>query len=133
VPAAPAPRRLHRRPALLGVAALLLALTACAPPGQVRNYNETVRQNYVSRCVEANTGDGQSQAETTRICECWFGKVQEAYDFDEFKRLDSDLREAVRNGTLKTRNDLQTQFRGYHDLLVESGCETQGPQAPTAS
>jgi hypothetical protein len=114
----------RRRFAALAIGAGLL-LAGCAAPGQVKAYNEQVEENFVSKCVEANDAKGPNPEST---CKCWYTKITEQYSFDEFKRLDADLKQAVEDEKIKSSADLKAQFPKYYELITTT-CQQSGVSA----
>jgi hypothetical protein len=120
----------HRGRFLWLLAGLLFVLAGCAAPGKVKDYNDTVESNFVDKCVEAN--DGKDTQARDR-CTCWYGKIKEKYSYEDFKKLDRDLKAAVDDGSLRTSQDLQKNFKDYYDLVTSTDCNKAGPSAPTTT
>ena len=109
----------------------MFLLAACAAPGKVKNYNETTQANFIDKCVEAN-GAKDSDAVARDQCTRWYDAVKAKYSFDQFKKLDADLRAAIDDGTVKNATDLQNRFPDYYNLITTC-CNQVGPSAPTTT
>jgi hypothetical protein len=118
------PRRSRSRLAALVLGAGLV-LAGCSAPGQVKDYNQQVADNFVTKCVEANESKGPNPQD---MCKCWFDKIKTDFSFAEFKSLDSALQTAVKNEEIKSPKDLQDKFPRYYTLVTEN-CVSQGPAA----
>lgn len=116
----------------LALTGLLVVLAGCSTPGKVKDYNDTVAANFIDKCVEANDAKDTEAAARER-CTCWYDKIKAKYSFEDFKRLDNNLKDAVDDGTLENSADLERNFKDYYDLVTSPDCNKAGPSAPTTT
>ncbi len=96
--------------ALLVLAGLFLA--GCGGSGEPREYNATVRENYVKGCELAIRDDPQVR-EGKVVCECAYEDIEDNVIFEEFKRIDDELRENINALDQADQDDTIDEIRGY--------------------
>ncbi len=114
---------------LLVVAGFALVLGSCSSNRGPKDYNADVESNFVSSCKDENPVK-KDVPDAFQFCQCVYGKVKATYTFDEFKVLDSKLRDALADSKTvpKTPADLNTIDTRY--VGVVDSCRTTGPVAP---
>jgi uncharacterized membrane protein len=118
----PRPSDVVRRSVLLLVGGALLV--GCAPQGKVTSYTPAVEQNFTTAC-EART---DVSAVNASLCTCVFEKLKAGMDFVDFKKLDADLQQAIKDATVKSADDVRQKFPAY--AVIVASCVESGPKAP---
>ena len=82
------------RLALLGVcAAAVLLLAACGNSGEPTSYDDTVEENFTSGCEVAAQADSDIRPVAPRYCACAYERLVAEISFDDFKKLDDDVKD----------------------------------------
>ena len=128
-----APAKSKRRVRLaLFVAVFALVLTACSVNNEPKDYNAAVEDNFIVACNNANP-DKKDVPDATQFCRCTYDAIKSTYSFDQFKALDSKLRDALANKDTAPKNadDIAKLDPGYATAV--GGCKTAGPSAPASA
>jgi hypothetical protein len=121
--------RIRRRAGLLiGAVGLAAVLAGCSAPGQVKNYNDQVSLNFQDACKAANDAK-LSDDQAAQICGCWYDQVKANISFDRFKKIDESIRDAIDKGEFNNENDFKRVAPELYDVVTNSSCVQQGPQA----
>jgi hypothetical protein len=125
----------NRLPHLLVLLAAVVLLAGCSQNLGPKNYNEEVKANYTSTCVEGATARlGEAAAKT--YCECTYSAISApapaGIDFDKFKDFETYLRDHV-GDDINSIEDVEDTNK-YDDILtLFEGCVVAGPSAAGAS
>jgi hypothetical protein len=110
----PAPRRAHRRTALIGAVLALLLLGGCTGrPPTPTDYGDTTRKNFMLGCTEEAEGAGVSNPQD--YCECSYTTIVKTIPYDDFKEINSELSDdpaALPQKMLDIRDDCIDQTSG---------------------
>lgn len=118
---------------MLVVAAFALVLTGCSTNHGPKSFDDqTVVDNFLTSCKTSNP-EKKDVTDATQFCDCVWAKVKTTYTFDEFKTLDSKLREALGNDKTapKSAADLNAVDSRY--VGVVESCRTTGPVIPSSN
>ena len=118
----PRPSRVMCQSVLLLAGGVLLV--GCAPQGKVTTYTPAVEQNFTTAC-EARTDVSSRNAS---LCRCVFDKLKAGMEFVDFKKLDADLQQAIKDATVKSADDVRQKFPAY--AVIVASCVESGPKAP---
>jgi hypothetical protein len=75
-----------RLPAMRRTAAALVmvgVLLAGCSDGEAADYDDEFRTDFVTRCIDTYAQPGAEQ-----VCDCWYGAVSEAIDYEDLPSLD---------------------------------------------
>ena len=80
---------------LLALVALSLLAAGCGDSGEPEEYNATVEDNYVKGCEIAIDDSTRLTATKNDVCKCAYEEIKSNISFEDFKRVDDDLRENI--------------------------------------
>jgi hypothetical protein len=80
---------------LAACAAVVLVVSGCFDAGEPTSYDATVEENFTNGCVVAAESDAEIRPVARRYCACAWDRLKtgEEIGFDDFKKLDDDVRD----------------------------------------
>jgi hypothetical protein len=108
-------------------------LAGCSTPGQVKDFNEDTQSNFIDACKIAND-QGLNEADVTELCGCWYDAVTTddgGMSFEQFKREDENIREAIDAGRFNNEGDFQREAPTLYAIVTnnENCALASGPTA----
>ncbi len=89
----PRSRRGTRFLLLAACAAVVLLVSACTDEGDPTSYDATVEENFLRGCEVAAEADPAIRPVAPRYCGCAWNRLIAEIDFEEFKKLDDDVKD----------------------------------------
>ena len=89
----PRSRRRSRFLLLAACAAVVLLVTACGDEGEPTSYDGTVEENFMRGCEVAAEADPAIRPVAPRYCGCAWNRLIAEVGFDDFKKLDDDVKD----------------------------------------
>jgi hypothetical protein len=127
------PGRRHRRArGFLLAAAFALVLTACTTNSGPKDYNALVEKNFTESCTNANQ-EKKDVPDATQFCGCVYTAMKSSFAFEEFKTLDTKLRDALEDDKTAPKNADDISRIDARYAGVVNGCRTSGPAAPSSN
>ena len=129
-----APAR-HRRLArlVLFVSALVLVLAGCSTNSGPKSFDDlALIKNVNDACTQANP-EKKDVPDAVRFCDCVYAKIRTTYTFDEFKVLDSKLKDAFADEKTAPKSSADLAQIDTRYVGVVDSCRTSGPAAPVAA
>ena len=128
-------RRGRRRPLFLlltACAALVVLLAACGSSGEPTSYDDkvepdgipTVEENFMDGCEVAAKADPAISPAAKQYCACAWDRVRKEISFEDFKKLDDDVRddpEKIRGDS----DDEDSTGAGPALTAIMADCRTQ--------
>jgi hypothetical protein len=113
-------------------AVFALVLAGCSTNNGPKDYNDAVKANFTNSCNEANPAK-KDVPDANTFCQCTYEAIKAGFTFDEFKALDTKLRDALANKDTAPKNaddiaNLDTRY-----ATAVKSCVTTGPSAPATS
>ena len=125
----------NRLPHLLVLLAAAVVLAGCSQNLGPKNYNDEVKTNYTTTCVDGAT-ERLGEAAAADYCKCTYDAISApapaGIDFDKFKDFETYLREHV-GDDVNTVKDLSDTNRFGPILALFDGCVVAGPIAAGTS
>jgi len=86
----------------------------------------------MTSCNTANP-EKKDVPDATQFCGCVYGKMKDTYTFEEFKVLDTKLRDALADEATAPKNAADLAKIDSRYVAVVDSCRTSGPSAPAGN
>ena len=105
---------------LLALAALGLLAAGCGDSGEPEEYNATVEENYVKGC-ELAMDESQQRLTATKneVCKCAYAEIKDNIAFEDFKKVDDELRENINALDSKEGDDTVKTIREHIKRCIQ--------------
>jgi hypothetical protein len=107
-----------------------LVLAGCSTPGGVDEYSDAdfqVRRNFIDACLTANSGEDLSDEDAQSFCDCWWRAVEETVPFEQFKKDNEAIKDAIDEGRFNNQDDFETVAGATYRAGRDEGCIQVGP------
>lgn len=109
-----------------------IVLTSCSTNNGPKDFNDAVKENYTNSCKEANP-DKKDIADAATFCGCTYEAIKTSFTFDEFKALDSKLRDVLEKKDTAPKNQADIAKIDARYATAVEACRTAGPAAPASN
>ncbi len=108
-------------------------VTGCSTNSGPKSFDDAALiKNVNDACTQANP-EKKDVPDAVQFCDCVYAKIRTTYTFDEFKVLDSKLKEAFADEKTAPKSSADLALIDTRYVGVVDSCRTSGPAAPAAA